>query len=81
MNGSTYQNIHVQPQINNGQPQGLHIINIGRQLRRPQNNANRINNTFINDLINGMDPVNIKQCPPQQNTEFSKSLFSGTSFP
>ncbi|RIB08852.1 hypothetical protein C2G38_2210535 [Gigaspora rosea] len=104
MSGSTNQNIHVLPQINNGlpqgphnvqlqinngQPQGVHIINnVQPQINNgqpqghgPQNNANRINDTFINDLIHGIDPINKMQYTPQQDTEISTSLFNGTSFP
>ncbi|CAG8586041.1 25002_t:CDS:1, partial [Gigaspora margarita] len=75
----------VQPQINNGQPQRLNI-NIVQQLPRLQNNENRFSNTFIiqqySDLIYGTNPFTSMQCPcpPQQDTQFSTSLFSGNSF-
>ncbi|CAG8501563.1 36528_t:CDS:2 [Gigaspora margarita] len=76
---------HTQAQINNGQPRRLQNINIVGQLPRPQNNANQINNTIINqqhnDLINGTDPFNRMQCSLQEETQFSTSLFSGISFP
>ncbi|KAF0540702.1 hypothetical protein F8M41_006322 [Gigaspora margarita] len=86
MNGSTNRIISVQPQINNGQPQRLQNINIVQQLPRLQNNENRFSNTFINqqysDLIYGTKPFTSMQCPcpPQQETQFSTSLFSGNSF-
>ncbi|CAG8488292.1 34401_t:CDS:1, partial [Gigaspora margarita] len=71
MNGSTNSTIRPQQQINNGQPQRNQNIHVVRPLPIPQNNANRINNTFIdqqyNDLING-DPFNRIQCSPQQDT-------------
>ncbi|KAF0540708.1 hypothetical protein F8M41_006327 [Gigaspora margarita] len=69
----------AQPQINNnGQPR--HQNN--NFVQPPQNNANRVNNDQqYNDLINGADPFNRIQCPPQQDTEFAKSLFSGIGFP
>ncbi|KAF0540701.1 hypothetical protein F8M41_006321 [Gigaspora margarita] len=85
MSGPTNRNFHAQPQINNGQPQRLQNINIVRPPPRPQNNANRINNTFINqqhnELINGADLFNIIHCQPQQDDQFTTTLFSGISFP
>ncbi|KAF0540714.1 hypothetical protein F8M41_006333 [Gigaspora margarita] len=80
MNRSTNRAIGTQPQFNNGQPQGLQ--NIGGQLSRPQNNANRFDNAF--DLVNGTDPFNRIQSienPPQQDIQFSTLLFSGLPFP
>ncbi|KAF0512127.1 hypothetical protein F8M41_018060 [Gigaspora margarita] len=81
MSGRT---IRTQPQIYNGQPRRLQNINIVGQLPRSQNNANQINNAFINqkynDLINGTDPFNRMQCSLQEETQFSTSLFSGISF-
>ncbi|CAG8774300.1 42741_t:CDS:2 [Gigaspora margarita] len=72
----------TQAQFNNSQPQRLQNTNIGGQ-PRPQSNTNQFNNTF--DLVNGStDPFNRMQSiehTPQQDIQFSTSLFSGLSFP
>ncbi|RIB11771.1 hypothetical protein C2G38_2249946 [Gigaspora rosea] len=83
MDRSTNQAAGTQPQFNNVQPQRLQ--NIGGQLPRPQNNENnadRFDNAF--DLVNGTEPFNRMENiehPPEQDIQFSTSLFSGQSFP
>ncbi|KAF0501868.1 hypothetical protein F8M41_019937 [Gigaspora margarita] len=82
MNRPTNPTNGTQAQFNNNQPRRLQNTNIGGQAR-PQSDTNQFHNTF--DLINGgTDPFNRMESiehPPQQDTQFSTSLFSGISFP
>ncbi|KAF0540712.1 hypothetical protein F8M41_006331 [Gigaspora margarita] len=105
MNQSTNRYIGAQPQINNGQSQRFQntnnggpqttngqfqgALNVGVQLPRLQNIANRFNRNFIanqkySDLLNGTNPFTSMQSIgnlPQEDTQFSTLIFSGISFP
>ncbi|CAG8805273.1 21024_t:CDS:1, partial [Gigaspora margarita] len=83
-------NGHQQRNTNNGGPQSVigqfqGVSNIGVQLPRLQNTANRFNGAFIDiqqyaDLINGTNPfirVQGIEHSPQQSIQFSTLGFQG----